>query len=91
MPEYLNFIMTQMTYAPDVIELTQLLVQQKTITGNEQVCATILAEICEAAGFRMYEQEFAPGRKNLIAWLPSDNPSLCFAGHLDTVPLGAAP
>jgi len=79
-----------MAHIPNVIELTQLLVQQKTITGNEHVCATILAEICETAGFKIYEQEFAPGCKNLIAWRLSDKPSLCFTGHLDTVPLGAA-
>lgn len=76
---------------PNVIELTRTLVQQKTITGNETACAQILAKICEDAGFNLSEQEFAPGRKNLIAWLPSEKPSLCFAGHLDTVPLGAAP
>lgn len=73
---------------PNVIELTRLLVQQKTIDGNESACTQILAGMCEDAGFKIREQEFAPGRKNLIAWLPSDKPSLCFAGHLDTVPLG---
>lgn len=80
-----------MTHLPTVLELTQQLVRQNTITGNEYRCAAILAEICEAAGFRIYEQEFAPGRKNLIAYLPSDRPALCFSGHLDTVPPGAAP
>ena len=80
-----------MAQIPNVIELTQLLVQQKTITGNEQACAAILAEICESVGFKIYEQEFAPGRKNLIAWLPSGKPLIGFTGHLDTVPLGAAP
>ena len=80
-----------MAQIPNVIELTQLLVQQKTITGNEQACVAILAEICEKAGFKIYEQEFAPGRKNLVAWLPSDTLSIAFTGHLDVVPLGAAP
>ena len=80
-----------MIQIPNVIELTQLLVQQQTITSNEQACVAILAEIFENAGFKIYEQEFAPGRKNLVTWMPSDKPSIAFTGHLDVVPLGAAP
>ncbi len=79
---------------PNVLNLTQELIQCNTINppGNELECVHLLADILENGGFMVTIQEFAPGRANLIAQLPAshESPGLCFSGHLDTVPLGAA-
>jgi succinyl-diaminopimelate desuccinylase len=47
----------------------------------------------ENAGFDVRSYEYAPGRTSLVARLggSSGRLPLCFAGHLDTVPLGATP
>jgi len=79
----------------DVLELTQELLRIRTLNppGNTLECANLVASLCEAAGFTVTLHEFAPGQINLIATLPphSGRPYLCFCGHLDTIPLGAAP
>jgi succinyl-diaminopimelate desuccinylase len=77
------------------VELTQQLVRMNTVNppGNEAACMDLLAEILEAAGFQIARHDFAPGRPNLIARLDGggDRPPLCFAGHVDTVPVGSVP
>ncbi|HZJ54018.1 MAG TPA: M20 family metallopeptidase [Myxococcaceae bacterium] len=78
----------------DPVALTQQLVRFDTInpTSPERDCARFLAELLENGGFRVRLHEFAPGRASLVAAMPGGSrPPLCFAGHLDTVPLGAAP
>ncbi len=79
---------------PNVLNLTQELIQCNTINppGNELECVHLLANILENGGFKVTIQDFTPGRANLIAQLPAshESPLLCFSGHLDTVPLGAA-
>jgi succinyl-diaminopimelate desuccinylase len=78
----------------DPVTLTQQLVRFDTInpTSPELDCARFLAELLEDGGFRVRLHEFAPGRASLVAFAPGGSrPPLCFAGHLDTVPLGAAP
>jgi succinyl-diaminopimelate desuccinylase len=83
-----------LTKSLTALELTRELVHFDTINppGKERECALFLARILEEAGFSVSEQEFAPGRSNLIARLSNSGQKspLCFAGHLDTVPLGAA-
>jgi succinyl-diaminopimelate desuccinylase len=77
------------------ISLTQQLVRLDTVNppGNENRCATFLAALLERGGFTTELHEFAPGRPNLVARIEgtADTLPLCFSGHLDTVPLGAAP
>jgi succinyl-diaminopimelate desuccinylase len=76
------------------VALTQRLVRFDTInpTSAELACTQYLAQLLEAGGFKVHLYEFAPGRASLVARAPGGNgPPLCFAGHLDTVPLGVAP
>jgi succinyl-diaminopimelate desuccinylase len=77
------------------IELTQELVRFETINppGNESPCARHLGRILEAAGFETRYFEMGENRENLIARAGGrqDKLPLCFSGHADVVPLGAAP
>lgn len=80
---------------PDLIQLTRDLIRFDTINppGHEEDCAHHLAEILEAGGIEVQLERFGPGRVNLVARLAGGDgnaPLLCFTGHLDTVPLGAA-
>ena len=60
--------------------------------GNERECARYLGRLLEDAGFTTRYFEFADRRTSLVASLPATGtkPPMCFTGHLDTVPLGAA-
>lgn len=77
------------------VTLTQELVRFPTINppGDESVCAVYVGGILERAGFRVTYREFDSKRTSLVARLDASEPGapLCFTGHLDTVPLGAAP
>ena len=77
------------------VDLTRDLVRFDTRNppGNEQACAEFLGRRLEAGGFAVERHEFAPGRTSLVARIggAADRASLCFTGHLDVVPTGAAP
>ncbi|WP_215315572.1 M20 family metallopeptidase [Polynucleobacter sp. MWH-UH2A] len=79
---------------PDPIALTQELIRFNTVNppGNEDQICNFLASILESAGFECRKIEFAPRRMSLVAkngaCTPA-NPSICFTGHVDVVPLGA--
>lgn len=77
------------------VELTRELVRIDTINppGREEACARRLGALLEAAGFRCRYHPHGEGRASLLADIGSDasGPPLCLTGHLDTVPLGAAP
>ncbi|OYX69465.1 MAG: hypothetical protein B7Y95_18170 [Rhizobiales bacterium 32-66-11] len=79
----------------DTIEIARALMRVDTCNppGNEQAAAQILAPLLADAGFAVEHHCFAPGRANLVAVRRSRRmrPALAFTGHLDTVPLGAAP
>ena len=81
--------------AIDPVTLTQALVRADTVNppGHEDLCTTQLADLLSAAGFACRVVEFAPRRSSLIARIGGrpDRLPLCFTGHLDVVPLGAAP
>jgi len=81
--------------ALDPRKLTRELLAFNTINppGMERACARHLGAILEGAGFRVAYHEFAESRTSLIATLGGDDarPPICFTGHIDTVPLGAAP
>jgi len=74
--------------------LTRELLAFNTINppGMERACARLLGARLEEAGFRVAYHEFAEGRTSLIAQIGGDpaKPPICFTGHIDTVPLGAA-
>ncbi len=83
-----------MAQYPDAIELTKQLVRMNTINppGCEEQCARHLGGLLEHAGFRVKYHELAPHRASLVATIggSEDKAPLCFTGHIDTVPLGAA-
>lgn len=74
--------------------LTRDLLAFNTINppGMERACARHLGVLLEGAGYRVAYHEFAEGRTSLIATIGGDDerPPICFTGHIDTVPLGAA-
>jgi succinyl-diaminopimelate desuccinylase len=61
--------------------------------GDEVACIDYLAGLLERAGLSVKRYEFAPNRPSLIARLSgtSNDPPLCFTGHVDVVPLGLQP
>ena len=79
----------------DPIELTRTLVGFDTINppGNERPCAEHLGGLLDDGGFSVSYHEFAEHRSSLVARIggSADAAPLCFTGHIDTVPLGAAP
>jgi succinyl-diaminopimelate desuccinylase len=82
-----------MTAGLDPRALTKELLAFNTINppGMERACAQRLGRELEGAGFRVAYHEFAEGRTSLIATIGgADKPPICFTGHIDTVPLGAA-
>lgn len=78
----------------DAVELSRQLVRMDTINppGAEEQCARHLGNLLENAGFGVKYHEFAPGRASLVATIggSAGKAPLCFTGHIDTVPLGAA-
>jgi succinyl-diaminopimelate desuccinylase len=74
--------------------LTRDLLAFNTINppGMERACARHLGVLLEGAGYRVEYHEFAEGRTSLIATIGGADARapICFTGHIDTVPLGAA-
>ena len=84
-----------MTTPLDAVQLTRKLIEFDTVNppGNEEPCARYLGELLDRAGFHVEYATFAPRRTSVIARIGTaqSKPPLGFTGHLDTVPLGAAP
>lgn len=80
--------------ALDAVELTRRLVRMNTINppGQEEQCARHLGALLEKAGFKINYHAFSPQRVSLVATIGGNHEKepLCFTGHIDTVPLGAA-
>ncbi len=78
----------------NALKLTQKLLSYNTINppGDERDCAQYCGSLLEEAGMVVDTYEFAEKRTTIIATMKvsGDKPPLCFTGHLDTVPLGAA-
>lgn len=75
---------------PEPVQLTKRLINFNTCNpgGSETECINFLCEILQDAGFTTNIYEFAEGRPSLVARLGKGRrPALCFAGHIDTVPL----
>lgn len=75
----------------NAVELTRELVSIDTINpvSPERPCAERVGKLLEDAGFAVGKHEFARGRTSVVARREGAD-ALCLAGHLDTVPLGAA-
>lgn len=78
----------------DAIELTRRMVRMNTVNppGQEEQLARLLGGMLEKAGLKTRYHDMAPGRSSLVATIggSSEKKPLCFTGHIDTVPLGAA-
>jgi succinyl-diaminopimelate desuccinylase len=79
---------------PDPVELTRTLVNFNTVNppGNEAAAARFLGALLADAGLDVAYHALSEDRLSLVARLAGENsrPHLCFCGHLDTVPTGAA-
>jgi succinyl-diaminopimelate desuccinylase len=76
------------------VELTQELVRIDTVnpTSPEERATEHVARLLEGGGFAVSRHAFAAGRTSVVARHgPGARAPLCLAGHIDTVPLGAAP
>ena len=86
-----------MKHAISPVELAQNLIRSNTISGgDERQALEPIAQILDDAGFTVTFDAYdtANGQRcNLAARLRpgSGLPALCLCGHIDTVPLGAAP
>src|SRR6185369_1987025 len=60
--------------------------------GQEEQGARHVGSVLERNGFRTRYLDLGAGRASLVAAMGgrSDKATLCFTGHIDTVPLGAA-
>lgn len=75
------------------VSLARRLIQFDTRNpGNDEAsCISFLAGLLKKEGFSLAEFSFDKNRPSLIARSgPGKKPALCFAGHIDTVPLGEA-
>lgn len=60
--------------------------------GDESACIDHLSALLRDAGFTVRTASFEKGRPSLVARRGAGRrPALCFAGHIDTVPLGETP
>ena len=77
----------------NAVELTRELVRIDTVNPQsaERPATERLGQLLVEAGYSVATHEFAAGRASLVARRQGPGLPICFAGHLDTVPLGAAP
>ena len=84
-----------MTKPLDAVELTKQIVRMNTINppGDEEACARVLGSLLESAGCKVAYHKLGEKRASLVARIggSNDKAPLCLTGHIDTVPLGAAP
>lgn len=82
------------THQLNARHLTRDLLHFNTINppGQERDCAYFLGKILTDAGFDVKYHEFASTRTSVIATIGGKQPKppICFAGHIDIVPLGTA-
>src|SRR5215208_3928612 len=76
------------------INLARTLIRHNTVSppGAETECARFIGGILQESGFSVEYYDFAPDRTSLVARRSGRTQtrlSLCFTGHIDTVPLGS--
>lgn len=73
----------------DVVDLSQQLLRTDSVRVGEAGCIELLESLLRRAGFACTRFESAAGWPTLAA--RRDRPApLCFTGHVDVVPVGAA-
>tara|TARA_Y100001970_G_scaffold216812_1_gene265418 strand:+ start:8258 stop:9412 length:1155 start_codon:yes stop_codon:yes gene_type:complete len=76
----------------DPLGLAQALIRCKSITPKNEGALEIISSALTSLGFKCWRLPFSePGTQdvdNLFARLGSNRPHLCFAGHVDVVPVG---
>jgi succinyl-diaminopimelate desuccinylase len=73
----------------DPVPLAQALLRCASVTPADAGAQTVLAEALEALGFVVTRLRFG-AIENLYARIGTEGPHICFAGHTDVVPEGAA-
>lgn len=78
----------------DPIQLAAELIQLPSVTPKAQNTMDYLGRVLESLGFTVhhmiFEEEGTDPVPNLYARIGDASPNLCFAGHTDVVPVGAA-
>lgn len=73
------------------LELTKLLIAERSITPDDANCQAIMIERLEKLGFNIEQMSFNDDNgavKNLWARRGTTSPCFAFAGHTDVVPVG---
>jgi succinyl-diaminopimelate desuccinylase len=73
----------------DPLPLAQSLIRCASVTPEDAGAQDALAEMLGRLGFTVHRLRYGV-IENLFARLGSDGPHICFAGHTDVVPVGAA-
>ncbi len=77
----------------DPVALAAALIRAPSVTPDAEPAMEIVARLLEQAGYRVERLTFATGGTpivNLYARIGETGPNLCFAGHVDVVPVGDA-
>lgn len=77
------------TALEDPLPLAQALIRCASVTPADAGAQDVLAAALERLGFRVTRLRYG-GIENLFARLGQGAPHICFAGHTDVVPVGAA-
>ncbi len=73
----------------DPVALAQALIRCRSVTPADAGALDVVAAAASGLGFEVHRLDFA-GTPNLFARRGTGAPHLCFAGHTDVVPPGAA-
>ena len=73
----------------DPLPLAQALIRCNSVTPADGGSQEVLAEALSRLGFTVHRLRFGE-IENIFARLGDEGPHLCFAGHTDVVPVGAA-
>jgi len=78
----------------DPVELSQALIRHESVTPDKGDALDLLASVLGDLGFDckklVFEEEGTDPVPNLYARMGDSAPNICFAGHTDVVPVGAA-
>lgn len=77
--------------ARDPVALTRALIRAPSVTPDADEALDLVAQVLKDAGYTVEDMPFAdhgPKVGNLYARIGTEGPNLCFAGHVDVVPVG---